>query len=113
MNEKSSLGLFVIHHLQKHIHSYTCKINLSPLISLPSPVTRTPEEAKLKYSSPQHRQISPLLPALYRETAGANLSTMVLLLRVSALVDLSPVVPPREGVWCDIPTKLLIVKEML
>lgn len=34
-------------------------------------------------------------------------------LGVSALVDLSPVVPPREGVWCDISAKLLIAKETL
>lgn len=66
---------------------------------------------KIFISSAQRNIPPPPVP--YRETAGANLSATVLLLWVSALVDLSPVVPPREGVWCDISAKLLIAKEML
>lgn len=56
-----------------------------------------------------------LLPAPHRETAGDNLSTTLLLLPVSALADLSPVLFStfREGIWCDISAKLLILNEML
>lgn len=51
-----------------------------------------------------------LLPAPRRETAGASLSTTLLLLPVSALSDFST---SKEGVWCDISAKLVILKEML